>query len=39
MFLWKDILVVGDFFLNTQLPHKSKYHNDINLAAFNVLGC
>ena len=25
--------------LNTQLTHKSKYHNDINLVALNVLGC
>ena len=25
--------------LNTQLSHKSKNHNDINLAALNVLGC
>ena len=24
--------------LNTQLLHKSKYHNDINLVAFHVLG-
>ena len=39
MFLWKDIQVVGDVFLKTQSSHKSKYHNDINLLAFNVLGC
>ena len=25
--------------LNTQLTHKSKYHNEINLVALNVLGC
>ena len=25
--------------LNTQLTHKSKYHNVINVVALNVLGC
>ena len=25
--------------LNTQLTHKGKYHNDINVVALNVLGC
>ena len=25
--------------LNTQLTHKSKYHNDINVVALNVLCC
>ena len=25
--------------LNTQLTHKSEYHNDINVVALNVLGC
>ena len=25
--------------LNAQLTHKSKYHNDINVAALNVLCC
>ena len=27
------------FCLNTQLFHKNKYRNDINLVALNVLGC
>ena len=26
-------------YLNTQLSHKGKYHNDINLVALNLLGC
>ena len=38
MFQWKVILVVSDG-LNTQLSHKSKYHNDIDIVVVNVLGC
>ena len=38
VFLLKVIFVVGDIvWIHSQLTHKSKYHNDINLVALNFL--
>ena len=36
MFLWKDIFSGWGCYMNTQLSHKSKCHNDINLVALNL---
>ena len=38
-FVSVESYISGWLCLNTQVSHKSKYHNDINLVALNVLGC